>query len=104
MTVIIMSTITATISAAIGVAVWALQRKIDRLEKDTERHNQQQIEIRAAERDLLFAEAKISSLTARVARGEIVNGDLEKAEKDLAAKRDTLSAVTNKIVAEYMER
>lgn len=103
MTVIIMSAITATISAGIGVAVWALQRKIDRLEKDADKHNRQQIEIRAAERDLLFAEAKISALTARVARGEIVNGDLEKAEKDLSQKRDALTAVTNRIVAEYME-
>lgn len=103
MTAIIMSTITAAISAGIGVAIWALQRKIDRLERDAEKHNRQQIEIRAAERDLLFAEAKISALTARVARGEIVNGDLERAEKDLQAKRDTMSAVTNRIVAEYME-
>lgn len=103
MTAVILSAITATISAAIGVAVWALQRKIDHLERDTEKRERQQIEIRAAERDLLFAEAKISALTARVARGEIVNGDLERAEKDLQAKRDALSAVTNRIVAEYME-
>lgn len=103
MTAIIMSTITALISAGIGVAIWALQRKIDRMEKDADKRNAQQIEIRAAERDLLFAEAKISALTARVARGEIVNGDLEKAEKDLAAKKEALTAVTNRIVAQYME-
>lgn len=103
MTAIVMSTITAVISAGIGVAIWTLQRKIDRMEKDADRRNKQQIEIRAAERDLLFAEAKISALTARVARGEIVNGDLEKAERDLATKKDALTAVTNRIVAEYME-
>lgn len=103
MTAIIMSTITAAISAGIGVAIWALQRKIDRLEQDTEKHNRQLIEIRAAERDLLFAEAKISALTARVARGEIVNGDLEQAEQDLSDKKKYLTDMTNKIVAEYME-
>ena len=103
MTAIVMSTITAVISAGIGVAIWTLQRKIDRMEKDADRRNKQQIEIRAAERDLLFAEAKISALTARVARGEIVNGDLEKAERDLATKKEALTAVTNRIVAEYME-
>lgn len=103
MTAIIMSIITALISAGIGVAIWALQKKIDRMEKDADKRNAQQIEIRAAERDLLFAEAKISALTARVARGEIVNGDLEKAEQDLANKKKFLTDLTNKIVAEYME-
>lgn len=103
MTTIIMSTITTLISIGIGFAVWALQRKIDRLERDTEKHNRQQIQIKAAERDLLYAEAKISALTARVARGEIVNGDLEAAETDLAEKKKTLTDLTNKIVAEYME-
>lgn len=103
MTAIIMSSITALISAGIGIAIWALQKKIDRMETVAEKRNAQQIEIRAAERDLLFAEAKISALTARVARGEIVNGDLEKAEQDLADKKKFLTDLTNKIVAEYME-
>jgi len=103
MTALIMSTITALISACIGFAIWSLQKKVDRMEKEAARHNHQQIEIRAAERDLLFAEAKISALTARVARGEIVNGDLEKAEQDLADKKKFLTDLTNKIVAEYME-
>lgn len=103
MTALIMSTITALISAFIGFAIWSLQKKVDRMEKEAARHNQQQIEIRAAERDLLFAEAKISALTARVARGEIVNGDLEKAEQDLADKKKFLTDLTNRIVAEYME-
>ena len=98
-----MSTITALISAFIGFAIWSLQKKVDRMEKEAARRNHQQIEIRAAERDLLFAEAKISALTARVARGEIVNGDLEKAEQDLADKKKFLTDLTNKIVAEYME-
>ena len=97
MTAIIMSSITALISAGIGVAIWALQKKIDRMEKDADKRNAQQGQ------DQNNAEAKISALTARVARGEIVNGDLEQAEKDLAAKKETLSAVTNRIVAQYME-
>ncbi len=103
MTAIIMSSITAIISAGIGVAIWALEKKIDRMEKESEKRNRQQIEIKAAERDLLFAEAKISALTARVARGEIVNGDLEKAEADLQEKKKALTDITNRLVAEYME-
>ena len=103
MTALIMSTITALISAFIGFAIWSLQKKVDRMEKEAAHHNRQQIEIRAAERDLLYAEAKISALTARVARGEIVNGDLEKAEQDLADKKKFLTDLTNKIVAELME-
>lgn len=103
MTALVMSTITAIISAGIGVAIWALQRKVDRMEKEAEKHNAQSIRIRAAERDLLFAEAKISALTARVLRGEIVNGDLERAEKDLQEKKKTLTDITNEIIAEYME-
>ena len=103
MTTIIMSTITALISTVIGFAVWNLQHKIDRMERENERNHKQQIQIKAAERDLLYAEAKISSLTARVARGEIVNGDLEAAETDLAEKKKNLTDLTNRIVAEYME-
>lgn len=103
MTTIIMSTITALISTIIGFVVWNLQRKIDRMERENERNHKQQIQIKAAERDLLYAEAKISALTARVARGEIVNGDLEAAETDLAEKKKTLTDLTNRIVAEYME-
>ena len=100
MTTIIMSTITALISTIIGFVVWNLQRK---MERENERNHKQQIQIKAAERDLLYAEAKISALTARVARGEIVNGDLEAAETDLAEKKKTLTDLTNRIVAEYME-
>lgn len=103
MTTIIMSTITALISTVIGFVVWNLQRKIERMERENERNHKQQIQIKAAERDLLYAEAKISALTARVARGEIVNGDLEAAETDLAEKKKTLTDLTNRIVAEYME-
>ena len=42
MTAIIMSSITALISAGIGVAIWALQKKIDRMEKDADKRNAQQ--------------------------------------------------------------
>ena len=103
MTSIVLSAMAAIISALIGLAIWRLQKKIDKMENDAEKRNQQQISIRAAERDLLYAEAKISALTARVARGEIVNGDLEAAEHDLAEKKKVLSDLTNQIVAEYME-
>lgn len=103
MTSIVLSAIAALISAMIGLAIWRLQKKIDKMEADADKRNAQQISIRAAERDLLYAEAKISALTARVARGEIVNGDLEAAERDLAEKKKILSDLTNRLVAEYME-
>jgi len=103
MTSIVLSAIAALISALIGLAIWRLQKKIDKMEADADKRNAQQISIRAAERDLLYAEAKISALTARVARGEIVNGDLEAAEHDLAEKKKILSDLTNRLVAEYME-
>lgn len=103
MTTIVLSTATTLIAAAIGFAIWHLERKIDQMEKDNTARDRKQIELRAAERDLLFAEAKISALTARVARGEIVNGDLEAAERDLNEKKKALSDLTNKVVAEFME-
>lgn len=73
------------------------------MESNNRTRDREQIELRAAERDLLFAEAKISALTARVARGEIVNGDLERAERELADKKKILSDITNRIVAEFLE-
>lgn len=100
---LVLSTAAALISAFIGFAIWRLERKLDRMEQDSQSRDREQIELRAAERELLYAEAKISALTARVARGEIVNGDLEAAEKLLLEKKTALSDLTNKIIAEFME-
>ena len=100
---LVLSTAAALISAFIGFAIWHLERKLDRMERESQSRDREQIELRAAERELLYAEAKISVLTARVARGEIVNGDLEAAEKLLLEKKTALSDLTNKIIAEFME-
>ena len=100
---VVLSTIEALIAAAIGVCVWHLERKIDKMEKESQTRDREQIELRAAERELLYAEAKISALTARVARGEIINGDLEAAEKVLQEKKTALSDLSNRIIAEFME-
>ena len=100
---LVFSTAAALISAFIGFAIWHLERKLDRMEWERQSRDREQIELRAAERELLYAEAKISVLTARVARGEIVNGDLEAAEKLLLEKKTALSDLTNKIIAEFME-
>ena len=100
---LVLSTAAALISAFIGFAIWHLERKLDRMEQDSQSRDREQIELRAAERELLYAEAKISALTARVARGEIVNGDLEAAEKVLLEKKTALSDLSNKIIAEFME-
>lgn len=100
---LVLSTAAALISAFIGFAIWRLERKLDRMEQESQSRDREQIELRAAERELLYAEAKISALTARVARGEIVNGDLEAAEKLLLEKKTALSDLTNKIIAEFME-
>lgn len=100
---LVLSTAAALISAFIGFAIWHLERKLDRMEQESQSRDREQIELRAAERELLYAEAKISALTARVARGEIVNGDLEAAEKLLLEKKTALSDLTNKIIAEFME-
>lgn len=100
---LVLSTAAALISAFIGFAIWHLERKLDRMERESQSRDREQIELRAAERELLYAEAKISVLTARVARGEIVNGDLESAEKLLLEKKTALSDLTNKIIAEFME-
>lgn len=100
---LVLSTAAALISAFIGFAIWHLERKLDRMERESQSRDREQIELRAAERELLYAEAKISALTARVARGEIVNGDLEAAEKLLLEKKTALSDLTNKIIAEFME-
>lgn len=100
---LVLSTAAALISAFIGFAIWHLERKLDRMEQESQSRDREQIELRSAERELLYAEAKISALTARVARGEIVNGDLEAAEKLLLEKKTALSDLTNKIIAEFME-
>lgn len=100
---LVLSTAAALISAFIGFAIWHLERKLDRMEQESQSRDREQIELRAAERELLYAEAKISVLTARVARGEIVNGDLEAAEKVLLEKKTALSDLSNKIIAEFME-
>lgn len=100
----IFSIIAAVISGGIGLLIWKIEKKLDRMEIDNATRDRQQIELRAAERDLLFAEAKISALTARVVRGEIVNGDLEAAERDLADKKTALTDLTNRLVAEFMEK
>lgn len=100
---LVLSTAAALISAFIGFAIWHLERKLDRMERESQSRDREQIELRAAERELLYAEAKISVLTARVARGEIVNGDLEAAEKVLLEKKTALSDLSNKIIAEFME-
>lgn len=102
MTVII-SILSAFVSAVVGFLIWGVEKKLDTMESNNRTRDREQIELRAAERDLLFAEAKISALTARVARGEIVNGDLERAERELADKKKILTDITNRIVAEFLE-
>ena len=99
-TAIIIETV---IGGIIGVLFWRIQSKISAMDADQKHHHSELLEIRTAERELLLAEAEISALTARCVRGELVNGDLEAAEKVLHDKRDAVNDLTRKIAMEYIE-
>lgn len=96
----IMIFITALIGAIVGLLFRRIEKRIDKIDKDNEAHREEQVKIRLAERELLLAEAHISALSARCIRGEKVNGELEKAEKDLDAKDKALEALTNRLFFE----
>lgn len=95
--------IEAIIGGLIGMMFWRIQKKIDKMESDQKARHKEYVEIRTKERELLIAEAKISALTARCVRGEMVNGDLEEAENDLIDKEEALHTLTRKIAIEYIE-
>lgn len=90
---IITCAITAVIGGVIGIMFNRVEKKIDKVAEDNERHHQETLEVRVAERELLLAEARISALTARCVRGEKVNGDLEKAETELEDKEKNVQAM-----------
>ena len=100
---IIITVATAVIGAMVGLLFHRIEKKIDRMEADNEKHHREQVEVRIAERELLLAEAHISALTARCVRGEKVNGDLEKAEGELAEKTERVQDVSRRIFEEHME-
>lgn len=95
--------IEAIIGGIIGVLFWRIQSKISAMDADQKHRHSEQIQVRTAERELLLAEAEISALTARCVRGEVVNGDLEEAERVLHEKRDVVQDITRKIAMEYIE-
>lgn len=96
-TKIVIGFVLALIGGLITFLFWKIEKKIDHIEAENERRNKEQINIRLAERELLIAEADISALTARCVRGEIVNGELEKAEKILAEKKKNIESLTLKV-------
>ena len=95
--------IEAIIGGIIGVLFFRIQKKLGDMDTEQKHRHSEQIEVRTAERELLLAEAEISALTARCVRGEMVNGDLEEAEKVLHEKRDEVQDITRKIAMEYIE-
>lgn len=96
-TKIVIGFVLALIGGLITFLFWKIEKKIDHIEAENERRNKEQINIRLAERELLIAEADISALTARCVRGEIVNGELEKAEKTLVEKKKNIESLTLKV-------
>lgn len=97
---IIITATTAIIGAVVGLLFHRIEKKIDRMEADNEKHHKEQVEVRVAERELLLAEAHVSALTARCVRGEKVNGELEKAEQEVEAKTKVLEGITNRMFVE----
>ena len=95
--------ITAIVGGLIGLMFYKVERKIDQVAADNERHHKETIEIRVAERELLLAEARISSLTAKCVRGEYVNGELEKAEEELERTQKNMQGITMRIALGTVE-
>ena len=96
-TKIVIGFVLALIGGLITFLFWKIEKKIDHIEVENEQRHEEQINIRVAERELLIAEADISALTARCVRGEVVNGELEKAEKTLAEKKKNIESLTLKV-------
>ena len=80
--------VTACVGAIVGILFKRIEKRIAQIEIDSKKHYEEQVQIRLAERELLLAEAHISSLSARGIRGEKVNGELEKAEKELGVTNE----------------
>ena len=96
--------ITALVGGVVGLLFWKIEKKIDHLEEDNERHHQEQVKVRTAERELLLAVADTSLLTAKKVNDEASgNGELKKAEDNLIKKRDSLQGMTRQIAIEYLE-
>lgn len=91
------------VGAVIGLLFWRIQAKITAMDADAKHNHAELLEIRTAERELLLAEAEISALTARCVRGEMVNGDLEKAEQDLRGKKDAVDRIMTRMATEHIE-
>lgn len=92
--------ITALVGAVVSFLVHRIDKRVDKIDKDNQQRHEEQVKIRLAERELLLAEAHISALSARCIRGERVNGDLEKAERELETKDKALDAITQKLFVE----
>lgn len=94
---------TAVIGAIVGLLFHRIEKKIDKIEKDNEKHHREQVQIRIAERELMIAEAHISELVVRKMRKEDVNGELALADEALKAKKEVVDKITRQIAIEYME-
>lgn len=83
---------------------WRIEKKIDRMEEDNERHHKEQVEVRTAEQELLLAVADASLLTAKKVNNESsVNGELKEAEDYLLEKKRTLQGVVRGVAIKHLE-
>ena len=101
---IIIGVVLAVFAAVIGFLFWKIESKIDKIERNNEASEKEQLKIRIAERELLIAEAEISAVMARSLRGEYVNGDLETAEKTLVEKKKAIENLMLKTAIIHEER
>ncbi len=97
------TSITALVGGLVAFMFWKIERKMDQIEDQSERHNQERIEMSQKERDLLLATADIALIQAKAARGMDVNGDLQDAENMLIFKKRELQDYTRRIAMERME-
>lgn len=96
--------VTAIVGAIVAFLFTRIEKKIDKLESESNAHHKEQIQVRKAEREMMLAIADTSILTAKkVNDRKSVNGELEASIEELEKRKKKVQDLTREIAFEHLE-
>lgn len=94
---------TALIGGLVAFMFWRIEKRIDQMERQSEQHAVEQIQMRKHERELLLATADLVMVISKKVQGYDVNGDLVEAEEELQRTKHDVADYTESVAIKRIE-
>lgn len=91
------------IGAIFSIVEYKAHKKIDRIENGQRTHHEENVKSREGDRELLLAVSEVVENLSRKLNGEGINGELKKAEDELAGIRERIQKDTRHIYFKHLE-